>query len=322
MEKEVIHIALENLHLIAGIEAFWQERGPLDGMVDFTIYGQKFTFVVEIKRELRTHQLKQIEEYFHLHPHFMLVAKRIFPKVKEELRQKEIPYLEANGNVFLKKEKIFLFVDTQKPLDIEKNKGNRAFTKTGLKVLFYMLQHKDAVNLTQRELAEKAQVGLGNIPQVIDGLKETGYLIPLNNKTYVWENKKELLERWVAAYATVLRPKLVRERYALKGQWQELMFDNHKTVWGGEPAADILTNHLRPEKFLIYTKEGRMDLIRNYRLMPDKNGEIEVLEMYWKQEKGKTAPPILIYADLMLEGGKRNKETADKIYNAYIEPNL
>ena len=62
--------------------------------------------------------------------------------------------------------------------------------------------------------------------------------------------------------------------------------------------------------------------MKNYRLMPDKNGEIEVLYLFWKQEDGKTVPPLLVYADLMLEGGKRNKETAEKIYNEYIKPNL
>ncbi|MFT6972691.1 MAG: hypothetical protein ACJAXX_003276 [Roseivirga sp.] len=322
MEKEIIHIALDNLRHNTGIEGFWKETGLLDGGLDLTVNGQKYNFVVEIKQEVRAHQLGQIEDYFQRYDNLMLVANRIFPKIKEELRQKEIPYLEANGNIFLKKGKLFMFVDTQKPLPIEKNKGNRAFTKTGLKVLFYLLQHKEAINLTQRKLAEKARVGLGNIPQVIDGLKETGYLIPLNNKTYVWENRKALLERWIAQYATVLRPKLVKERYALKGQWQDLALNNHKTLWGGEPAADMLTNHLRPEKFLIYTQEDRMDLIKNYRLMPVKNGEIEVLGMFWKQEKGETVPPLLVYADLMLEGGKRNKETAEKIYNEYIEPNL
>jgi hypothetical protein len=123
-------------------------------------------------------------------------------------------------------------------------------------------------------------------------------------------------------YPTVLRPKLVKERYRLKGDWQELVYNHHKTVWGGEPAADLLTNHLRPEKFILYTKENRTDLIKNYRLMPDINGEVEVLEMFWEQKDEKTAPPLLVYADLMLEGGKRNKETAEIIYNEYIQPNL
>jgi len=322
VEQEIVHIALKNLNQIAGIQAKWINKDPLDGALAMTINGLKHTFLVEVKREPRAHQLQMVEDYFYRYKDFILVANRIFPKIKKELRLKGIPYLEANGNIFLKKDGLFLFVDTQNPLEIEKTKANRAFTKTGLKVLFYLLQHKGAIHLTQRELAEKADVGLGNIPQVIEGLKETGYLIPLNNKTYLWENREMLLERWIAEYATELRPKLIKERYTLKGNWQEITFDKDKTVWGGEPAADILTNHLRPEKLLIYTRENRMDLIKNYRLMPDKNGEVEVLDMFWKTNDGKTAPPTLVYTDLMLEGGKRNKETAVKIYNEYIKPNL
>lgn len=322
MEQEIVDVAIEALKQTTGIQAIFQEKGPLDGILKFAINGAEYALTVEVKHELRTHQLQQIENYFQSNEHFLLIANRIFPKIKEDLRQKEIPYLEANGNIYLKKDGLFLFVETQKPIDVEKNKGNRAFTKTGLKVLFYLLQHKEAINLPQREIADLSNVALGNIPQVMDGLKETGYLIPLNSKTFVWENRKELLERWITEYTTVLRPKLVKERYTLKGNWQEIKFDTYKTVWGGEPAADILTNHLRPEKFLIYTKENRMELIKNYKLMPDKNGEVEVLEMFWKENEGKTAPPLLVYVDLMLEGGKRNKETAEKIYHEYIEPNL
>lgn len=322
MKQEIIQFALESLHQLMGIEGLWRKEGPLDGLLDLTIQGKDYPFVVQVKPEVRTHQLQQVEDHFRQHENFLLLANHIFPKIKEELRQKGISYLEANGNIFLKKANIFLFVDTQKPLSVDKNKGNRAFTKTGLKVLFYLLQHKEAINLTQRKLADKADVGLGNIPQVIDGLKETGYLIPLDNKTYLWEDRQALLERWIAEYATILRPKLKKDKFTLKGRWQDIPFDPQKTLWGGEPAADIITNHLRPGKFLVYTRETRLDLIKNYRLMPDKNGEIEVLEMFWKQEDGKTVPPLLVYADLMLEGGKRNKETAEKIYDEYIQPDL
>ncbi len=322
MEKEIIQRAVENLKETSSVEAIYHDTNSLDGVLDMTFNGLNHTFTIEVKRELRNHHLPAVEDYFHRYKDFLLVANRIFPKIKDELREKGISYLEANGNVFIKKQGLFLFIDTQKPLDIDRNKGNRAFIKTGLKVVFYLLQDKETINLTQRELANKTGVGLGTIPQVIDGLKETGYLIPLNNKNYVWQNKKGLLDRWITEYATDLRQKLVKERFTIKGNWQNIQFDKQKTVWGGEPAADLLTNYLRPEKFLIYTKENRMDLIKNYSLMPDKNGEVEVLEMFWKNNETDTAPAILVYADLLLEGGKRNKETAEKIYHEYIEPNL
>jgi len=322
MKNELVHIAIENLQNNAGIDAIWQNNGPLDGIIAVYINGQPLNYVVEIKKELRNHHLQQIEDHFNRFEHFLILAKRIFPKIKEELRQKGIPYLEANGNVFIKRDNVFLFVDTRQPLIEEKNKGNRAFTKTGLKVLFYLLQHKDAIHLTQRELAEKANVGLGNIPQVIDGLKQTGYLVPLNKNEFLWEKRGKLLERWLDHYATDLRPKLKKERYTLNKDWRLLNLNPKKTVWGGEAGADLLTNYLRPEKFILFTKENRIDLIINYNLMPDKNGEVEVLEMFWEQNDEKMAPPLLIYADLMLEGGKRNNETAKIIYHEYLEPNL
>lgn len=252
----------------------------------------------------------------------MLIANRLLPNVKLELRKMGLPYLEANGNVYISMPGFYLHIETQKPLGVKKNHGNRAFTKTGLKVLFHLLQHKEDVNLTQRELADRVGVALGNIPQVIEGLKKTGHLIPLNNREYVWDKMKALLDQWIDGYATQLRPKLIKERYALKGNWHDVKLDNALTVWGGEPAADMLTNHLRPEKFIVFTKEGRVDLIKKYQLMPDQNGEIEVLNMFWTPTGAQTAPPILVYADLLLEGGKRNTETAKKIFDEHIRPNL
>lgn len=322
MEWNIVFTAAENLFKTTGIGVQWAGKGPKDGLLYLILNGKVLPYTVEIKREVRMHQVEQIKDFANQNDHFILVANHIFPKVKEELRYNEINYLEANGNVFLKEEDMFVYVDAQKPLDLEQNKGNRAFTKTGLKVLFHLLQHKDDIKLTQRELAEITNVALGNIPQVIDGLKETGFLIPLNQKTYVWENRADLLERWITEYAAVLRPKLKMERYVYRDDWREIPFNTTKTVWGGEPAAELLTNHLRPETFLLYTLENRKELIQNYRLQPDAYGDIMAMELFWKHDGRNTAPPLLVYADLMLEGGKRNRETAAMIFDEYIRPNL
>jgi hypothetical protein len=319
MEQEIINRALEALNLTTGIQTLFKHQETLDGELEMILNGHKHQFLIKVKKELGTHQLPQIVEFHKSHDNFLLIANRLNSKVKKDLREIGIPYIEANGNVFVKKDGNFLLVDTQKALEIEKVKGNRAFTKTGLKVVFYLLQHKEAINLPQREIAALTNVALGNIPQVLDGLKETGYLIPLKSKTFVWENREALLYRWIEEYKTELRPRLIKERYSLKQKWEQIKFDHRKTDWGGDPAADLITHHLRPERFLIYTTENRLDLIKNHHFMPNKNGEVEVLEMFWKDNQSETAPKLLVYADLILEGGKRNKETADKIYEEYIK---
>lgn len=323
MEKDIIQLALDNLRQTTDIQAVWRAEGPLNGWLEWKMEGQSYSYVSEIKKEVRPHQLQQIALHHREYEAYILIAHRIFPKVKDALRQQGIAYLEVNGNIFIKKGLLFLFVDTQKAIPTVKTKANRAFTKTGLKVVFYLLQNRDHIHLTQRELAEKTDVGLGNIPQVLEGLKETGYLIPLNHRTYVWDKRRELLERWVIEYGTVLKPKLKQGRYDYQGNWNDIQFNPALTVWGGEPAADILTDYLRPETYIVYTRENRADLMRNYRLIPKESGAIEALELFWKQDAAhQTAPPILVYADLLLEGGKRNTETAEKIFDAYIQPNL
>ena len=109
----------------------------------------------------------------------------------------------------------------------------------------------------------------------------------------------------------------------MRKKWQEITLNDGIAAWGGEPAADLLTNYLRPEKFILYTNEDQPNLIRNYNLQPKKGGDLEVIEMFWNENLNQqTAPPIIVYADLMMEGGKRNKETAEMIYNEHIQPNL
>lgn len=136
----------------------------------------------------------------------MVVANRIFPKIKEELRKNKIAYLETNGNIWLKQTGLLIWMDTQKPLPNIKNKATRAFTKTGRKVLFHFMLQENDVNRPYRDIANITEVGLGNINYVINGLKEMNFLIKLNKDEYKLINKKELLDKWITAYAERLKP--------------------------------------------------------------------------------------------------------------------
>jgi hypothetical protein len=322
-EEKIVNMALENLAL-KGIKGTLRKGvlKELDGEIDLLIDNQLCRLFIEVKREIRNHQLPQIQELAKRYKNnFLLVGEKIFPKIKEELRNNQIPYLEANGNLWLKKENFFVWIDANKDLKIEKEKINRAFTKTGLRVIFHFLLDDENVNQTYRELANNTHVGLGNINYIINGLKEDGYLIKLSKTKYKLINKKELLEKWMVAYQERLKPTLFMGRFKfLKDEeyikWKQLQFKNRNTIWGGEPAGDILTNYLKPGELTIYTEETRNDLIKNYRLIPDPNGNIQIYKKFWEtNDETNIAPPILVYVDLMNTGDQRNIETAQKIYN-------
>lgn len=326
--EDILDTALANLRRTTGIEGAWQANTHLDGIVELELPQSHLSFKIDIKKELRAHQLQQIEYVAQKFPPYLLVAQRLFPKIKESLRQLGIAYLEANGNIFIHQGDIWLWIDANKPLKAPTAKSNRAFTKTGLKVLFQLLLDKELINETQREIARQAGVALGNIPRVIDGLLETGYLVRKDKNNFAFMDRKALLEKWVVAYEDTLKPSLVvgRYRWEPKGEqdpeaWKQLPLDYGQTQWGGEAAGDLLTQYLRPEVLTLYTSERRNALMTKYRLVPDEQGAIRVFRRFWEPEgpAQPTVPPLLVYVDLMNTHDKRCQEAAEIIFNEYVE---
>jgi len=181
------------------------------------------------------------------------------------------------------------------------------------------------LNQTQREIADITNVALGNIPLIINGLLENNFILKLNKYEYIINNYEELLNKWITEFEQTLKPTIFKQRFRFQNKnqdWRELQLNTEKTVWGGEPAGDIITNHLRPEKFTLYTKETTRDLMINYKLLPDEEGDIWVYEMFWTTGFNNIAPKELVYADLMINDDKRSKETAKLIFDEYIQPNI
>lgn len=324
-------MALENLQKNAGITGDWEEYGQkeLDGQIKLVIENQPLKFNAEIKQELRNHQLPRIIDQAQRIGPLMVVANRIFPKIKEELRHNHIAYLEANGNIYLKQGGIMLWLDGQKPVQPITEKGNRAFTKTGLKVLYHFLLDEQLVQLRYREIANITDVALGNLNYIMNGLKKLNFLIEVRDQTFRLNNKKELLQKWMVAYEERLKPALLLGTFRfLKEEdflnWKNLGIDTAKTKWGGEPAGDLYTNYLRPQTLTLYTIENRNELIKNYRLIPYEKGNIKVYKKFWHLDDGpaQTVPPLLIYADLMNTNDRRCIETAQKIYDGFLQNKL
>jgi hypothetical protein len=329
--KELVEVAIDNLQNNLGIVSRWEEPGVdgLSGKLHLSIDNQIIRLNVLVRSELRSHQLPGITEQSSRYGNLMVVANNIFPKIKEELRKNKIAYLETNGNIWLQQNGTLLWIDTQKPVTVSKKTGNRAFTKTGLKVLLHFLLHERDINLPYRDIAALTGVGLGNVNYIITGLREMGFLLKLDKKQYKLINKKELLEKWMSAYSERLQPALKIGTFRFLHEedlihWKSLRLQHKKSWWGGEPAGELLTNFLRPAILTIYTTETRSDLIKNYRLIPDDNGNVRVYKKCWYDDgdNGNIAPPLLVYADLIIEGDRRCLETAQKIYDEFLQDRL
>jgi hypothetical protein len=321
-EQEILDQTFQSILPILNCKGTWKQhaKGDLDALVTLRFPNNDTQFDVLVKQEVRESILRNVQNLNKTYPNFLLVAYRIYPKYRQLLQEMGINYLEANGNAYIQKNGDFILIDKFAPLKGEEVDRSRAFTKTGLRVFFQLLVSEKNLETNQRELAQQAGVALGNIPLVLKSLKEAGLLVNKNKIGYQWIDKEEAIAVWIRGYRNTLKPALYQGKYRLPKDkpWTEISLPTPKTCWGGEPGSDLLTNHLRPERFTLFTDLKKTEFIKATRLMPDKNGEIEVLETFWEKENEKFAPPLLVYADLIINGDKRSLETAKIIYEQYL----
>jgi hypothetical protein len=255
-----------------------------------------------------------------------LVAHYINPSQADKLRELGIEFFDTAGNAFLQEEGLYVFVSGRKA-GIEKPlpRRARAFNPTGSRLLFTLLCHPGLEDKPYRDLAKTAGISLGAVDWIMNDLKSLGYLVDQGSRGRRLLNRKDLLKRWVAAYPEQLRPKLLLGRYQKQSEhnWWENAPLPLEAFWSGEVAARLLTRYLKPQTVTIYSETNLARLQAEYGLRRDSNGEIELLRRFWKFEEWdektlQVAPPLLVYADLLMTADDRNLETAELIYDQYI----
>lgn len=332
MDTQIFDKALENLTPEIGHEAEWKEcaqneKKGIDAQLTFVFHGKKkIRRNAVIRREIRKHHVAQLKHLQEEAGPVMLIAEKLYPNIKTMLNEAGIDWMDTAGNIRLKEKETNIWIDghTTKPLRDTKLK-NRAFTKTGLKVVFLFLHDETWLNRTYREIAEAADVALGNIKYVLDGLREHGFILAKTQNVMQLKNRDKMLDQWITAFADELKPRIIKGRYTFinketEQNWKDMNL-GPDTVWGGEPAADLLTHNLKPLNYIIYTRRSRGELMKNFKLMPDKEGNIEVREPYWTVDNPhpKTAPMLTIYTDLMETGDPRNINIANQLYETAAE---
>ena len=330
-KRDIIYKAIDALKVETNLKADYHLDNINDDIatITFNLNEQQVKFQAEIKIEVKIYQIEALENKARDNPNFIIIAEHIYPAVKKTLRELGIAYMDTEGNIFIKHEKLFVLIQGNKKKDKE-NKTvttNRAFTKTGLKTVFYLLLNPNAIAYTYRTLAGVTNVALGNVKHIIDGLKDAGYVLNKDEKKLMLTNKRELLERWIDGYKETLKPSLEIGRYKHNEQIEkdiEYNFNNDQIVIGGEYAAELITEYLKAVQFTLYTDMPKLDTMRALKLIPDNNGSLVIYKKFWKNEffnikNLNLAPLLLIYADLMITNDPRCKETALKIYNKYLK---
>lgn len=290
-------------------------------------------FAVEARPEIRSSSkgivLQQLRDLkANVNKPTILISKYIASEVANEFRAHTINYIDIAGNAYIMQDDLFIFISGQKVQKTARTNQARAFQESGIKLIFNLLREPDNLRLSYRELSKLAGISIGSVSNVIRELEDLNFILRTNKKC-ILKNPRDLLDRWIIAYHDVLRPRIVKKRmhFEFTGDylsWKNLPFDQSKKkiLWGGEPAAAILTKNLRPEKFSIYTQENWQVVAKEMRLIPDESGKFEILDIFWKSdpsEKQILSPSLLIYADLIGSGIERNIQIADDIFENELQ---
>jgi hypothetical protein len=308
-----------------------------DAIIEINISGNPHQYPVEMKRIDRFAAIGQIKNQLgRFQQPGLLIAPRITDETAEKCRELDVQFIDANGNAFLHAPGLYVLVKGQRPQAKDDPAGaiinaTHGGTATALRVIFALICHPELINAPYREINRVARVALGAIGRIFFDLNTRGYTIGGRKKgdRRILERKR-LINEWVTNYPIKLRPKLNPKRFHAPDPnwWRQLDIARYGAQWGGEVAADKLTNHLRPNTVTLYMRPD--DIRRNLTRLVAENklrgvhdGEIEILEAFWdfplNEAIPDTVPPLLVYADLLTTMDPRNFEVAQMVYEQSID---
>ena len=328
---QAVNSLADSTGLQAAIEAM--EPGPrigADAIINLRDENKRWRFYVEVKPHLTSHTLgSAIAAVFQIkkeHNSAALVSAYINSSQADKLRQLGIEFFDTAGNASFQQKGLRVFITGRKP-QASKSLGRpaRAFNPTGSRLVFALLCQPGLENKSYREMAKEAGISLGAVNWIMNDLKSLGHLSDFGARGRRLVNRKELLKRWTSVYPEQLRPKLTIGRFRIRHahDWWKKAQLSSDAFWSGEVAAQLLTKYLRPETVTIYSESNLPRLQAQHGLRRDSGGEIELLRRFWKFDEWEkknlqTAPPLLVYADLLSTADDRNLETAEIIYEQYI----
>jgi hypothetical protein len=261
----------------------------------------------------------------------LLVTAHLTSALAEECVQRNVQFIDLAGNMHLHAPGQYLLVIGRGPneeIKRLKRTTGQAITSasaSALRMIFVLLCEPSLLNRSYREIAAAAGIALGTVGPVLDDLRERRLLTGKDGRHgRRLLDPERLRDEWVTNYPLRLLPKLNAQRFAAQDAswWESADLPAGRAWWGGEVGASRLTGQARPITQTLYVSpETRpaltLTLVKQHRLRADASGSIEILDAFWDfgetSDPKITAPPLLVYADLVRTREPRNLEAAAMI---------
>jgi hypothetical protein len=222
-----------------------------DALLDIQINGQLHHFVIEVKARIDRlaavgHVKTQLGQYG---GKGLLFAPYITTELAKQCRALDLAFLDTAGNAYLNLPDTYVYITGEKPADRTATAmgATGGGTATALRMVFALICDTKLLNAHYREIVDAAGIALGAVGWVFFDLEGRGYVAGKQRKhNRRFLDAPRLFEEWVTNYPIKLRPKLNPRRFKAENPnwWQNTGLHNHNAFWGGEVAANRLTNYL------------------------------------------------------------------------------
>ena len=321
-EDEIINDVVYNLKRLTNLENIdFKVPKQCKKRYDYDLTINGVTFACDVKIQVNKANYNLVVQHIRnlkeqTEKPLILAAYHFSPEIFDSLPVEGISVVESSGNCNIVADPLFIRISGQKVTQPKESKG-KAFNEAGLKVIFYLLLDETNINKPYRTIHEETGLSLGTIKNVIEELGRGQFVLTTDNGRFL-KNQKELLNVWQIHYNQSLKPKLLLKEMEFvdddyRRSWEKIVLPDGM-CWGGEGGAFLVNHYLVPELFEIYTETPSVKLMLTKKVKFQENGRIRLYQKFWKGNiDNKTAPTILIYADLMGSGNSRCIEAAQRL---------
>lgn len=256
----------------------------------------------------------------------LLVTSYLSPNMINACRDMQVDALDLAGNASLMLGDNVILV-SGRPRSDNAQSSRATWTRSTLRVALALLTIPSLLEKAYRDIAHVAGVSHGTVQNAIHSMLGRRDLIEApDGHGMQFADAGRFIDEWTMLYPTLLRGSLQLGHYRtdVPDWWRSVPELPDQCRFGGEPAAAILTDYLKPAAFTVYcTDEVPREWVAKARLRRDRDGNVEFLKSPIRfavaaDYPQTVVPPLLVYADLVASGDSRNLETARLLRERYL----
>ncbi|SAK59659.1 hypothetical protein AWB77_01985 [Caballeronia fortuita] len=257
-----------------------------------------------------------------------LVTPYLSPDMIRACRELNVDAFDLAGNAsVVEGDSVVVIVSGRPRIAHGRARRSKTWTKSTLRVTLALLVTPALLQRGYRDIAQHAGVSHGTVQNAVRALIDHRDIFEQpDGRGLQLADKDRLIDEWVTLYPRQLRESLLIGRYRAESNdwWRDMPDLPGECQFGGEPAAAILTQYLKPATVTAYCADAPpREWIRAARLRPDPAGNVEFLRAPVALAPVDGLPPnvvapLIVYADLVASGDPRNLETARMLRERYL----